>query len=116
VFDVTLEETTGTLPVATILSAPTAALYSDQLTFIGSGFDPDNADTETGILSFDWYSSLQGYLGSGQILEKVGDQLMSGRHVISLVVTDDEGFTASTRTILVVTGTAFHTSMPMMRK
>jgi len=107
---------TGTLPVASILSAPTAALYSDQLTFVGSGLDPDNDDTFNGIVSYDWYSNLDGKIGSGQILTITGDQLSSGRHVISLVVTDDEGFTASTRTILVITGGAFHTSMPMMQK
>ena len=33
------------------------------------------------------------YIGSGQILEKAADQLSIGRHIITLVVTDDEGFT-----------------------
>ncbi len=110
------DTTTGTLPVATILSAPTAALFSDQLIFVGGGFDPDNLDTETGIVSYDWYSNLDGKIGSGQILTIAANELSIGRHVISLVVTDDEGFTSSTRTILVVAGSAFHTSMPMMRK
>ena len=103
-------------PVASILSAPIAALYSDQLTFVGTGIDPDNGDTESGIVSYDWYSSIDGLIGSGQILEKVGDQLSSGRHIITLVVTDDEGFTAETTSILVIAGGAFHTTMPMVRK
>jgi hypothetical protein len=105
-----------TAPVADILAAPTAALATDQLTFVGTGLDADNPDGADGIVSYDWYSSIDGFIGSGQILEKVGDQLSVGRHVISLVVTDDEGVTGTTNSILVISGGAFHTSMPMMRK
>jgi hypothetical protein len=115
VFDDTLLPT-GIAPVANILSAPSVGMASDQLTFFGGGFDPDNDDTETGIVSYDWYSSIDGLIGTDQILTIAADQLSSGRHVITLVVTDDEGLTASTRTILVITGGAFHTTMPMVRK
>ena len=103
-------------PVASILSAPTAALFSDQLTFVGTGFDPDNGDTETGIVSYDWHSSRDGHIGSGQILEIAADQLSIGRHIITLVVTDDEGFTADTHTVLVIAGGAFHTTLPFIRR
>ena len=58
-YDETLLSTT-TAPVASILSAPTTGLDGDQLTFYGGGFDPDNGDTETGIVSYDWYSSIDG--------------------------------------------------------
>jgi hypothetical protein len=105
-----------TAPWAEILSAPSSGLASDQLTFIGTGLDADNPDGEDGIVSYDWYSNIDGFLGSGQILTKLGDQLSVGRHVITLVVTDDEGVTGSTNTILVIMGGAFHTSMPIMRK
>jgi hypothetical protein len=114
-YDETLLSTT-TAPVASILSAPTTGLTGDQLTFFGGGFDPDNGDTETGIVSYDWYSSIDGLIGSGQILEKAADQLSSGRHIITLVVTDDEGFTAETHTVLVIAGGAFHTNMPFIRR
>jgi hypothetical protein len=107
---------TEAAPVAEIMVAPIAALATDQLTFIGSGFDADDLDGENNIVSYDWFSSIDGFLGSGQILEKVGDQLSIGRHVITLVVTDDEGATGSTTSILVVMGGAFHTNMPMLRK
>jgi hypothetical protein len=110
------DTTTETAPVADILLAPTAALAADQLTFIGAGLDADDVDGENNIVSFEWFSNIDGKIGTGQILDKAADQLSIGRHVITLVVTDDEGATGSTTSILVVTGTAYHTSMPLMRK
>ncbi len=110
------DSTIEVAPTAEIMAAPISALATDQLTFIGSGFDADDLDGENNIVSYDWFSSIDGFIGSGQILEKVADQLSIGRHVITLVVTDDEGATGSTTSILVISGGAFHTSMPMMRK
>jgi hypothetical protein len=108
---------TETAPVARILSAPSTALADDQLTFYGGGYDPDNGDTETGIVSYDWYSSLDGFLGSDQILKISADQLSMGMHIISLVVTDDEGVSSrEARTILVIAGSWFSTELPMMNK
>ena len=107
----------NTRPVASILSAPNAALFSDQLTFVGTGFDPDNGDAESGVVTFDWYSSLDGHIGSGQILEKAADQLSSGRHIISLYVTDDEGLVSeAARTVLVIAGGAFQTTLPFITR
>jgi hypothetical protein len=111
------DTTTLTIPVAEILSATTAALATDQLTFIGTGLDADNPDGADGIVAYNWYSSIDGFIGSGQILSRVGDQLSIGTHIISLIVTDDEGVTSeAAHSVLVIAGGAFHTSMPMMRK
>jgi hypothetical protein len=110
------DTTTLTAPVAEILSATSAALATDQLTFIGTGLDADNPDGADGIVSYDWYSSIDGFIGSGQIMEKVADQLSIGQHVITLVVTDDEGASGSTTSILVISGGAFHTNLPMVRR
>ncbi len=109
--------TITTAPVAEILSATTAALAADQLTFIGTGLDADNPDGADGIVAYNWYSSIDGFIGSGQILSKVGDQLSIGTHIISLIVTDDEGVNSeAAHSVLVIAGGAFHTSMPMLRK
>ena len=82
--------------MADILSSPSAGLVADQLTFIGTGLDADNPDGADGIVSYEWYSDLDGHIGSGQLLVVRGDQLSIGRHIITLVVTDDEGVTGST--------------------
>ena len=108
--------TTFSDPVADILSSPGSALASDLLTFIGTGLDADNPDGEDGIVSYDWYSNINGYLGSGQILNKAAGELSIGRHVITLVVTDDEGVTSSTQDILVIAGSAFRTDLPFIRR
>ena len=97
-------------------AAPTAALATDQLTFIGSGFDADDLDGENNIVSYDWYSSLDGHIGSGQTLIKPADQLSIGRHIITLVVTDNEGVTGSTTDFLVIDGGAFHTTLPFITR
>ena len=109
---------TLTAPVASILVAPSAALQSDQLlTFIGAGQDADDADGENNIVAFHWYSSIDGLLGSDQLLSIRSDQLSLGTHIISLFVTDDEGVTSqAARTIVVIAGGAYYTNLPMMRK
>ncbi len=111
--DDTLETTA---PVAEIMVAPSAALAYDQLTFIGSGFDADDLDGENNIVSYEWYSSLDGHIGSGQTLIKPADQLSIGRHIITLVVTDNEGVTGTTTDFLVIDGGAFHTTLPFITR
>jgi hypothetical protein len=111
------DDTTDTAaPIAEIMVAPTAALATDQLTFIGSGFDADDLDGENNIVSYDWYSSLDGHIGSGQTLIKPADQLSIGRHIITLVVTDNEGVTGTTTDFLVIDGGAFHTTLPFITR
>ncbi len=103
-------------PVADILSSPSAGLVADQLTFIGTGLDADNPDGADGIVSYEWYSDLDGHIGSGQLLVVRGDQLSIGRHIITLVVTDDEGVTGTTTNFLVIDGGAFHTTLPFITR
>ena len=114
--DVVENEEIFSAPVADILSSPSAGLATDQLTFIGTGLDADNPDGNDGIVSYDWYSNLDGHIGSGQLLVVRGDQLSIGRHIITLVVTDDEGVTGSTQDILVIAGGAFHTTLPFITR
>jgi hypothetical protein len=111
------DEDAKMMPIATIARAPSSALATDQLTFVGLGFDPDDADGENNIVSYDWYSNLDGKIGDTQILEIAADQLSMGTHIISLVVTDDEGVSSrAARTILVIAGSWFSTQLPMMNK
>ena len=78
--------------MAYILSAPTIALLGDTVTFMGSGIDADDPDGENNIQSYLWYSSLDGFLSSEAVFST--SSLSLGSHIISLVVTDDEGVTS----------------------
>ena len=105
----------SSVPVAVILSAPSTAFLGDLLTFIGSGYDIDDPDGSNNITTYQWYSSMDGFLSNQQSFST--NTLRSGMHTISLVVTDDEGMSsAAARAMLYVADEAFYTNMPMMRK
>ena len=111
------DSTVETMPIATIVSAPSAALQNDQLlTFVGGGFDADDPDDVSNIVAYNWYSNIDDSLVR-EMLAIRSDQLSIGTHTISLVVVDDEGVTSeANHTFLVIAGGAYYTNLPMMRK
>jgi hypothetical protein len=102
-------------PVATILSAPATAFVGDTVTFLGSGFDADDPDGYNNITAYQWSSSINGVLSNQQTFST--NTLSAGQHIISLVVTDDEGETsAPAHAILYVADEAYYTHIPLLRK
>lgn len=66
---------------------------SDLLTFRGDAWDPE--DGLIGGNALVWTSSLDGELGSGEILETNTSQLTPGCHIITLTATDTDGHIAT---------------------
>jgi DNA-binding beta-propeller fold protein YncE len=79
---------TLTTPVATIVKLSATDLKStDVLTAAGLGQDSDGTNI---ILQYEWSSNRQGVLGQESNLTVAASTLLSGTHVLSLRVQDDE--------------------------
>jgi hypothetical protein len=105
----------SSVPVAVILSAPSVALVGELVTFIGTGYDVDDPDGENNIVSYLWYSSLDGMLSTEAVFST--SSLSLGSHIISLVVTDDEGETSqAARVNVLITDSTFRVDLPLLRK
>ncbi len=78
----------------------TQYVLSQTTTFEGSAFDPE--DGVLGDARLNWTSSLQGALGTGQMLQTT--DLIIGTHVITLTATDSNNNTATATTTIVITG------------
>ena len=84
---------TNTLPVASITSPSNTQNINvgTHLNFLGTGTDAEDGNL-TGA-SLQWSSNRDGNLGTGVAVNNVG--LSAGAHVITLVVTDSDGGSAS---------------------
>jgi hypothetical protein len=80
------------LPTITSIAPISGTTYvvSQTVTFEGSAFDPE--DGVLGDAQLNWTSSLQGALGTGQMLQTT--DLIIGTHVITLTATDSNNNTA----------------------
>jgi hypothetical protein len=105
----------SSVPVASILVAPSTAFLGDTLTFIGSGYDADDPDGYNNITAYLWYSTLNGLLSNEAVFST--NTLNAGLHTISLVVVDDEGeSSAPAHAVLFVADDIYRTNLPMLRK
>jgi hypothetical protein len=102
-------------PTAAILSPSTGASFTTgpQIVLEGSGVDLQDGSLPDSALS--WTSSLDGALGSGQLLEVT---LKPGVHTITLAVTDSKGLTATASIqVTVVQSTNNHyLFLPLLRR
>jgi len=93
---------TNEAPTALIESiTPNPAMQGDDITFVGSGTDPDGT-----IQIYSWESSMGGIIGS-QATEVT--QLDVGTHIITFKVKDNDGVWSAdvTRTLIVKANTVF---------
>ena len=105
------------VPVASILSAPSIVLLGEPATFLGSGYDADDPDGENNIETYQWSSSLDGVLSVSNEQSYTTTSLSTGLHTITLVVVDDEGVSsAPAHATLVVVDGLFRTMVPMVRR
>jgi len=79
-------------PVCTILK-------EDNVPVSGIGYDLE--DGELSLSDLEWYSNLQGYLGTGDILPE--DILTIGNHMITMKATDSDGNTAEETIEVIIT-------------
>ncbi|NLG18605.1 MAG: hypothetical protein GX556_14835 [Fibrobacter sp.] len=117
-------EITNRLPFAqTVSVGPDNGLIikgSGTITLTGRAHDRDQFATEEddSLASVKWYSTLQGRLGNGKVLEISSDTFSLGLHGLYLIATDNEGTAMSSDTMwipvqtgvgraLIVAGTAF---------
>jgi len=87
-------------PIATIVSiTPSPALDVDVVSFVGEGTD------DSGIVLYEWRSSLSGVFYSGPLTVYDHTGLSNGTHIIYLRVQDDQGgWSAEVNDTLVVNG------------
>ncbi len=90
----TIVDVKSAYPEARILYPENGSLISSlNSTFYGSGFDAQDGDILSQNLS--WSSDRQGVLGAGNAITVAS--LLSGLHLITLIVTDNDGLTHSTQ-------------------
>ncbi|MCO5195077.1 MAG: choice-of-anchor O protein [Anaerolineae bacterium] len=105
------------MPTASILFASHvyATFDAGDLTFIGSGRDNDHVGS--GVVAYEWSSSLDGVLGAEQELVIPVTMLSAGRHTISFRVLDDEGNWSSVETAFLSVGDLpYMTCVPLITK
>lgn len=80
-------------PLAAIFGPDTNSFFGLAESVLFEAIGIDEEDSQLPDSAFSWSSSLQGFLGAGQILDVNG--LLAGKHVITLTVTDSEGLQAN---------------------
>ncbi|MBW3018351.1 hypothetical protein KY325_04275, partial [Candidatus Woesearchaeota archaeon] len=83
-------------PTVSITAPPNASVFEqrDQINFTGTGSDRED------ILTLTWYSSIDGYFGTGANVNK--SDLSVGNHTIMLNTTDSGGLTANDTIIITI--------------
>ena len=81
------------LPTARILSPANDSHYTpgQAIILVGQGTDVEDGTLADSVLT--WQSNVSGILGSGRMLDVTG--LSAGKHTITLMATDSNGYTAT---------------------
>ena len=82
------------VPEVQIVVPPSGAVLAEKQGFVLDAFSYDMEDGYLSSPAFNWTSSIDGHLGTGQFLVLSASDLTSGVHTISVAATDSDGLAA----------------------
>ena len=85
----------GHTPTIEIERPASGAVFAEDQGFLLDAFGYDIEDGGFSFEAFNWTSSIDGYIGSGEFLVLSAANLTKGDHTITLSATDSDGMTAS---------------------